>query len=131
MMGEFIHTLHSAVRYVVLLTAVAVVVLSAVQWSRTTAEETRMQRIAMTAFVGTLDLQALLGITLLALWAFYPALIGHIAMLLLAVAVAHIGLVMARRREPARSGAPIRLAAVAVALVLIVGGIMAIQRPVL
>jgi hypothetical protein len=115
----------------VLLAALAVLVLSTVQWTRTAADTTRMQRIAMAAFVGTLDLQVLLGIVLLVVWAYYPALIGHIVMMLLAAVVAHAGSVMARRREPARPGAPIRLAAAALALLLIVGGIMAIQRPVL
>jgi hypothetical protein len=129
-MGEVMHTLHWGLRYAVLLACVAVIVVSAVQWSSTAAEATRAQRIAMAAFVGTLDLQVLLGLVLLFVWAYYPALIGHIAMMVLAAAVAHAGSVLARRREPARAGAPIRLATAALALLLIVGGIMAIQRPV-
>jgi hypothetical protein len=49
----------------------------------------------------------------------------------LAAAVAHGGSLLARRRGAERSGSPVRLAAVVLALVLIVGGTMAIQRPVL
>jgi hypothetical protein len=130
-MAEFLHTLHSLIRYLVLLAAVAVLVICAMQWTRTEAAATRGQRIALAAFVGMLDLQVLLGLALLVVWVYYPALIGHIVMMVLAALVAHAGSVLARRREPARAGAPVRLATVLIALVLIVGGIMAIQRPLL
>jgi hypothetical protein len=130
-MAEFVHTLHSWLRYLVLLAGVALLVVGALHWSRTGPDSARQQRMAMAAFVGLLDLQVLLGIVLLTVWAYYPALIGHIMMMVVAAIAAHAGAVLARRREPARPGAPLRVATVAIALLLVVGGIMAIQRPVL
>lgn len=130
-MAETLHTLHWGLRYLVLLAGVAVLVVGSMQWSRTDAEGARAQRIVMASFVGTLHLQVLLGLLLLAVWAYYPALIGHIMMMVLAAAAAQVGAIVARRREPARAGAPIRVGAALLALLLIVGGIMAIQRPVI
>ncbi|HSJ08062.1 MAG TPA: hypothetical protein VK936_15260 [Longimicrobiales bacterium] len=128
-MADILHAIHSMVRYLVLLAGVLTVV-AAVARLRSSGPA-GADRTAMTAFVAILDVQVLLGLVLLAAWPYYPMLIGHIAMMVLAAAVAHGGSMMARRREPARPGAPVRAAAVGLALVLVVGGIMAIQRPVL
>ena len=128
-MADILHAIHSMVRYLVLLAGVLTVV-AAVARLRSSGPA-GADRTAMTAFVAILDVQVLLGLVLLAVWPYYPMLIGHIAMMVLAAAVAHGGSMMARRREPARPGAPVRAAAVGLALVLVVGGIMAIQRPVL
>jgi hypothetical protein len=130
-MGEFLYTVHWALRYLVLLAGVATLALAAMNWARTDAASLRTQRAAMAAFIGLLDLQVILGVILLVVWTYYPALIGHIMMMVLAAAAAHAGGIVARRREPARPGAPVRLAATLAALLLIVGGIMAIQRPVI
>ncbi|CAN5696788.1 hypothetical protein BH23GEM9_BH23GEM9_21630 [soil metagenome] len=130
-MGELVHTLHWAVRYAVLAAGVGAVVAALLGWGRTQGDATGAERGLMAAFVGLVDLQVLLGLILLMVWPFHGALIGHIVMMVVAAAVAHAGSVMARRREPARSGARVRLAAVVLTLVLIVGGIMAIQRPVI
>jgi hypothetical protein len=130
-LGETLHTIHSLLRYLVLLAGVAVVITALMGWRRAEGRGAGPERTAMAAFVGLLDLQVLAGLLLLAAWAYYPALIGHIAMMVLAAAAAHIGSILARRRGPERSGSPIRLATAVVVLVLIVGGIMAIQRPVL
>jgi hypothetical protein len=127
--AETLHVIHSIVRYLVLLAGVITVVAGLARLrSRGPAGA---DRTALTAFVAILDVQVLLGLVLLAVWPYYPMLIGHIAMMVLAAAVAHVGSRVARRREPARSGAPVRAAAVGLALVLVVGGIMAIQRSVL
>jgi hypothetical protein len=127
--AETLHVIHSIVRYLVLLAGVITVVAGLARLrSRGPAGA---DRTALTAFVAILDVQVLLGLVLLAVWPYYPMLIGHIAMMVLAAAVAHVGSLVARRREPARSGAPVRAAAVGLALVLVVGGIMAIQRSVL
>jgi hypothetical protein len=119
--------LHSWLRYGVLLAAV--VALAVALAGVAGRGDERAGRISMTVFVGVLDLQVLLGIVLLVLWPFYPMLIGHIAMMVLAAVAAHAGSALARRRA-ARAPA-IRLATAALVFVLIVGGIMAIQRPIL
>jgi hypothetical protein len=121
--------LHSSIRYLVLLAAVVALVVAALGMTRAGAGRERPERISMAVFVGLLDLQVLLGLVLLVLFPFYPALIGHIVMMVLAAGAAHGGSIVARRREPARPGAPVRLATVVLVVVLLVGGIMAIQRP--
>lgn len=126
-----LHEIHSWVRYLVLIGAV-VAALAAIFAMVRPVDGERASRIGLTAFVGILDLQLLLGIALLVVWPFYPMLIGHIVMMVLAVVVAHGGAVLARRR--AARGMPaagFRLGTAVLALVLLVGGIMAIQRPVI
>lgn len=151
-MTEFLHGLHSGLRYLVLLAGLASIVVSAIGWQRSRRAGTMRrlgaaghnthgvgapavtvgaERPIMGVFVGLLDTQVLVGVLLLFMWPFYGALIGHITMMVLAAAVAHTGSIMARRRAPQASGSGIRLSAVVIALVLIVGGILAIQRPVL
>jgi hypothetical protein len=129
-MVTFLHGLHSGVRYLVLLAALAAIALALANLQRAGALA-RAERAAMGLFVGLLDLQVVLGVLLLLFWPFYGALIGHIAMMVLAAAVAHAGSIMARRREPDRSGATVRIMTVVLALVLVVGGLMAIQRSVI
>jgi hypothetical protein len=130
-LGEMLYAAHGGVRYLVLLAGLAAVVAAVVGWNRAESVGASGERTAMTVFVGLVDVQLLLGLLLLLTWPYYPALVGHIVMMVLAAGVAHGGSLLARRRGPERSGSPVRLAAVVLALVLIVGGIMAIQRPVL
>ena len=76
----------SGLRYLVLLVGVIALVYAAVAaarrqpWSSTT-------RGLLLAFTGLLDLQVLLGVVLVFVWRFYPALWGHIVMMVLAAAV--------------------------------------------
>lgn len=129
-MQDILFHAHSGIRYLVLLTgavALAYTVAALVRsrpWDRT-------GRILYGAFVGVLDLQVLLGVILVLVWPFYPALIGHIVMMLLAVSAAHAVGVVQRRRSPERQSHGLALVGVAGALLLVVAGIMAIQRPIL
>ncbi len=120
---------HSGLRYLVLL--VAVIALAVFLYSLATRKNIGAARGLMAAFVGVLDLQALLGIILLLLMPFYGALMGHIVMMILAVAVAHIASVMARKSTDERRAMIIRVAGVVGSLVLVVGGIMAIGRSII
>jgi hypothetical protein len=129
-MQEFLFGLHSGVRYLVLLAALAALIASLAGWRRSGAAGS-MERGAMLAFVGLLDLQVLIGLALLTQWPFYGALAGHIVMMVLAAATAHAGSILARRRAPDRPAAPVRAATVVLALILIVGGILAIQRSII
>jgi hypothetical protein len=126
--GEAIHTVHWALRYLVLLAAVVAMVAAVIGLRR---PDSGAQRPALLVFVGLLDLQVLVGLGLLLVWPYYPALIGHIAMMVLAAVVAHGGSVLARRRATTGQAAAIRLGTVVLALILIIGGIQAIQRPIL
>lgn len=124
---EFLFAAHSGLRYLVLLAAAAALAYLVYGWLARRPYD-RAARILTAVFVGVLDLQVLLGILLLLVRPFYPALSGHVVMMLLAAAAAHGFSVAARRREV--PGARYRLAAtgVALALLLVVGGIFAIGR---
>jgi hypothetical protein len=126
-MAELMFTLHSTFRYLVFVAALAALIVGLL--GLRSAEPSKAERALMLAFVGVVDLQVLLGLVLLALWPFYSALIGHIVMMIIAAAVAHVGAAVARRREPARSGSGVRVATLLLVMVLVIGGIMAIQRP--
>lgn len=116
---------HSGLRYLVLLVGLAALIyfLSGLATKRPVDKGVR---ILGSVFTGLLDLQVLLGLIMVAMGRFYPQLIGHIVMMVLAAAVTHVLLVMNRKR--ATPGYVLPLIAVAVALVFIAGGIMAIGR---
>jgi heme A synthase len=118
--------MHSGVRYLVLLAGV--VALAAAFASLRTGTVNRAGRISYSVFVGLLDVQVLLGIGTLLARAFFPALIGHITMMLLAAVVAHGFAIALKRRPPERRTPVFQLAGVALALVLVVGGILSIGR---
>ena len=120
---------HSGLRYLVLLAGVvALVYLAYAALAR--KPEGKGGRIVMSAFVGLLDLQILLGIALVAMGDFYPALVGHIITMVIAAVVAHGSSVYAKRSGGGRAD-QIRLAGVVITLVLIAVGIHAIGRAVL
>jgi len=128
-MAETIRMIHWTLRYLVLLVGIGAILVSVVQYRRTTASGAA--RVSSAMFTGLLDLQLVIGLLMVATRPWYGALIGHIVMMLIAVIVAHIGSIRARRREPERPGAPLRAFAFTIALVLIAGGLMAIQKPVI
>jgi heme A synthase len=117
---------HSGLRYLVLLMGLVAVAYFAYGLA-TKRPVDKSIRIIGSSFVGLLDLQVLLGIVLLGSgWPFYPALWGHLAMMLLAAALAHVMMVLNRRRP--NPGYLLPLIGVAGALLLILGGILAIGR---
>ena len=118
---------HSGLRYLILLVGVALAVNSALAL-RTRRPSNSADRILTAAFTGLLDLQLLLGIGLVISGILYPALIGHIAMMALAVVVAHATSVLAKKATEPRRAHTMRLAGALGALVLILGGITAIGR---
>jgi hypothetical protein len=84
-------------------------------------------RKAMGAFVGAVDVQVLIGLLLMMQIPFYGALMGHIAMMFAAVFAAHGFSVAAKKKD---NGGMLRVVGILVTLGLIVGGIMAIGRPI-
>jgi heme A synthase len=90
----------------------------------------RISRILGASFAGLIDFQAVLGLVMVLLGLYYPALLGHIFMTVAAAVIAHVAMAMGRRTDPPARGDAIRLLGAIVALLLIVGGIMAIGRPV-
>lgn len=126
-MSELIFWTHSGVRYLVLLAGTMTVVLAAL-----TLDEPASPRLRLTwrFFVGLLDTQALIGIVVLIVRPFQGQFIGHLAMMLLALLVAHGAGAAFRRRTPEDQKGRVLLIAALGVLVLIVGGILAIGRPI-
>lgn len=120
---------HSGLRYLVLLAAViAIVVLG---YALATGRSVRTAQRVATIYTGLLDLQIVLGIGLVMLGLFPDAVIGHLAMMLLAAVVVHATSIFGRRSTSEQRELAFRLSGVVISLLLIVGGIMAIGRSVL
>lgn len=125
-LGTVLFQAHSGLRFLVLLAGAIALAVLAWGWSGRRAYAGQ-SRAAMAVFAGVLDLQVLLGVGLLLTRPFYGALMGHIIMLFAALGVAHALSVYARKQEDARRAHGVALAGVVLALLLIVGGIMAIR----
>lgn len=123
----FLYHAHSGLRYLVLLIGI-VAALYLAFGLLTRRPWDGPARGLTAAFTGSLDLQFVLGILLLFFRPFYPALIGHIVTMLLAIAAAHGLSVAARKATDPRRRYGLALTAVVLALVLIAGGIMSIGR---
>lgn len=124
--GNVLFHAHSGLRFLVLLAGG--IALAMMAWGMSGRRPYAGQsRASMAVFAGALDLQVLIGVGLLFVRPFYGALTGHLIMMLAAVGVVHGLSVYARKLMDARRAHAVALAGVALALVLIVGGIMAIR----
>lgn len=121
---------HSGLRYLVLLAGVLALAYSLVSAIRGQAWD-RRGRIFLSIFVGVVDLQVVTGLILVFVRAFYPMLWGHIVMMVLAAAAAHVASALNKRRPPERQSHWLAVAGVGLAFVFIIGGIIAIGRPIL
>ncbi|MDX1493741.1 MAG: hypothetical protein R3253_06775 [Longimicrobiales bacterium] len=119
---------HSGIRYLVFLAALAVLAYAAYGLV-TRREYDKTMKVLSAVFTGLLDLMILLGVALLFTGMFYPQLGGHIVMMVLAAAVAHIVHGVMKRRPPEKKSFLPHLVGTLVALGLIGAGIMAIGRP--
>ncbi|HLL84995.1 MAG TPA: hypothetical protein VK420_20160, partial [Longimicrobium sp.] len=84
---NMVYYAHSGLRYLVLLAAIAAIVILARGLSGKRPYD-RPARISSAIYTGSLHLQVVLGIIMVVLGRWYPALMGHLIMNLLAVAVA-------------------------------------------
>ena len=116
---------HSGLRFLILLLGAVDVAVFAVAMAQGKPFE-KVHRILGAAFAGTLHLQVLLGIGLVASGIFYPKLIGHLVCMLSAAVVAQVMMTMNRRRPT--PGFKLPLLGVLIALLLIFAGVMAIGR---
>lgn len=118
---------HSGLRYLILLAGFAALIYAVVGLV-TGAPYRKPMRTLATIFAGSLHLQVLLGLALLFSDRFYPALIGHIFLMILAAVVAQVvPSIMRRRADDQRTYLP-HVISVAVALGLIWTGIASIGR---
>lgn len=123
-MNALLHA-HSGLRYLVLLLALVNVVVL-VKGLATKSTPGKLERILGASFAGSLHTQVLLGLTMVAMGKFYPQLIGHLVMMLAAALLAQATLSINKKR--AQPGHQLPLIGVGGALLLILGGIMAIGR---
>jgi hypothetical protein len=129
--SQFVFAAHSGFRYMVLLVGAATLVASLLGWrGGPTSGGGRLALRLFRIYVGTLDIQLLLGIATVALRPFHPQYIGHIVMVVLAIGVAHVVGVRLRRAPEAARRPSVVFAGVVFSLGLIVGGILAIGRPI-
>ena len=120
---------HSGFRYLVLLMGVVVIGYAAYGMASGRPYDTRMRALSA-IFTGVIDLTVLLGFVNIFTGMFYPQLGGHIVMMVLAAAVAHIvHRVVKTRPEEERTYAP-HVVGTVVVLGMVVAGIMAIGRPI-
>jgi hypothetical protein len=127
--SEMLFSFHSGWRYVVLLAGVIAFALPLLGLRSATLGKAALR--ALRVFTVVLDVQLLLGIVLLFVRPFFPALIGHLVMMVAAVAVAHLLAVAIRKRPPERRTPALAATGVAICLLLIVGGILSLGRPLL
>ena len=118
---------HSGLRYLVLLAGVLTLAYALFGAASRRPYDPKMLTLSR-IFAGSVHLQVLLGIALLLTGRFYPALIGHIMMMVFAAVVATLVPAVMRRREPAARGWVPHLVGTLVTLALIWFGIAAIGR---
>ncbi|MCA3014272.1 MAG: hypothetical protein INH41_17965 [Myxococcaceae bacterium] len=116
---------HSGLRYLVLTSAVAALVVFGLGFAQN-KPFTKAARIVGSVFAGLTHLQVVLGLVMVAMGTFYPALIGHLVMMLAAAVVLQV--LLSRNKRAAEPGYRLPLIGTVVALVLMVGGIFAIGR---
>ena len=119
---------HSGLRYLVLLAALAA--LLSLSYALATKRPVRSARVLPAVFTGLLDIQVTLGIVLVMGGLMPDAVVGHLALMLLATTVAHGSSIMAQRAPDDRRELLIRLGGIMLAVLLIVAGILAIGRSV-
>jgi heme A synthase len=125
-MGNMLFYAHSGLRFLVLLAAV--IAIAVLLWGWSARRPFAGQSRAVTAvFTGVLDLQVLLGILTVLTRPWYGQLMGHLMMMILAAVAAHGITVYGRKQPDPRRAHMVTLAGVVLALLLIVGGIMAIR----
>jgi len=121
---------HSGARYLALIMGIAVIAYAAYGMA-TKRPYDKTMRILASSFTMSLDLTLLFGLGLVFTGTFYPALGGHIVMMVLAVAVAHIVSVVIRKRPlEQRTYAP-HLVSTIIVLAMLAVGAMAIGRSIL
>ena len=120
---------HSGLRYLVLLAGLVALLVFA--YGLITRRPVRGAPGFTATFTALLDVQFVLGAGLFLGGIVYDALMGHIAMMILAVVAANGAAMLAPRATTERQELAIRFAGVIIALVCIVIGILAIGRSVL
>ncbi len=116
---------HSGLRYLVLLEGVMNIAICVMGLATKRAYD-KPARIIGASFLGMLHLQVLLGLVLVMVRPWYPALTGHLVCMLSAAVVSQV--LSSRNRRLPTPGYVLPLIGTVAALALIVAGIFAIGR---
>jgi hypothetical protein len=119
---DFVLTLHSIVRWVIVIVALAAIVRAALVWAGR-AQPSSMDRGLMSGFTGSMDLNVLLGLILIIGLGFTAQRIEHAVTNIVAVAVAHIFVQRAKKIDNAKLKAQMHGLGVAISLLIIVLGV--------
>jgi hypothetical protein len=125
-MANMLFYAHSGLRFLVMVAAVIAAAVMLWKWSSGRPYD-RQSRAAVTVFIIVLNLQFLLGLANLFTRPWYGGLIGHIVMMFVAVGAAQAITGYGRKQADARRAHMISFIGVALALLLILAGIMAIR----
>ena len=118
---------HSGLRYLILLAGIAAVFALARGLSGTRPYD-KAARVTTAIYTGTMHLQVLGGILLVVLGRWYPAVMGHLTLNLLAVVVATVAGAWARREADQAKAYKLAFGGVLVSLLLLAAGIASIGR---
>ena len=116
-MYDFAFNAHSGLRYLILLLGVIIAVYALIGLPR----KQPVDKAGMTmlrVFTILLDIQMVLGLLTLISGRWFGALVGHLIMMIAAIAVAHLGLVRLKRMEAEHRGYGLLLATALIPLAL-------------
>jgi hypothetical protein len=116
---------HSGLRFLVLLMAVVALVVFGLGLAQN-KPFSKLARVIGSIFAGLTHLQVVLGLVMVAMGTFYPALIGHLVMMLAAAVVLQV--LLSKNKRAAQPGFKLPLLGTVLAIVFMVGGIFAIGR---
>ena len=119
---EFVLTVHSIVRWLVVIVAVITVVRCALVMAGK-AQSSEMDRGLMSGYTGLLDLNVLLGLILIVGLGFTMPRIEHAVTNIVGVVVAHFFAQRAKKMEDARLKARTNLLGVVISILIIVVGV--------
>jgi hypothetical protein len=129
--NEFLFAAHSGFRYLVLVIGLGTAAAAAAALvSGPTSKPAHLSFRLFAVFVVLVDIQVVLGVAVILTRPFLPIYIGHMVMMVVALAVAHGWAVYLKRRPVDRRDPGLILAGVAITLALIAGAILAIGRPI-
>ncbi|MCU0698406.1 MAG: hypothetical protein MUC96_18040 [Myxococcaceae bacterium] len=116
---------HSGLRFLVLTMALVALVVFGLGLAQN-KPFSKLARVVGSIFAGLTHLQVVLGLVMVAMGTFYPALIGHIVMMLAAAVVLQV--LLSKNKRSAQPGFKLPLLGTVLAIVFMVGGIFAIGR---
>ncbi|MFN2222631.1 MAG: hypothetical protein ACK2UH_08775 [Candidatus Promineifilaceae bacterium] len=117
---DFLLTLHSINRWIIVVVAVAALIKFLIGWLQNSNYQ-RVDRILMAAYSGLLDLQLLMGIILLINHRFARRPLEHAITMIIAIALAHASRVW--RDKPDRVRYRNNFLAILIGLLLIIAGV--------